>query len=601
MSKKKNKRSTFGSVFRRMFLGNRAIEKEDVLAEEQVKTPFQTAVKNYVSNKFAMGCLIVFTLLFVTCFIGSIFINEEPTYQEVTQQNLGPTRSLLDIPSRLVGNVRQISVGSTYGVGIDNEGVVYMWGSLTDKLKQIPNDMGDVVQVAAGQDHCLALNKEGKVFTWGNNRLHLGTIPLEVANANNIKYINAGYQISIAVTEDGKVYAWGNTNVVSFDVHDYQGKIAKAVATGSGIMGLTKDGEVVSLTGTDTGFTKIPTDLGKVKDIEATAQTVAAITEDGKVRVWGNTTKGLDKIPEIEGKAVSLSSGRYHYVVVTDQNKVYAWGDNNFKESNVPSSIQGKDIDKVYSGYYQNYAVMKDGSVKTWGLKGYWLGTDQYGRDVLTRIINGGRMTMTIGAIAVIISIIIGVTIGGIAGYYGGKVDIILMRFEEVVAGIPFLPFAMILSGIVGNKISETQRIMLIMVILGFLSWPSICYLVRAEILSEREKEYVTAAKALGVKESKIIFRHILPNIMSVIIVNATLQFAIAMLTESTLSYLGFGVAEPNATWGNMLNGCCNSVVIQSFWWRWVFPSIALGMATICINAIGDGLRDAFDPKANER
>ena len=229
------------------------------------------------------------------------------------------------------------------------------------------------------------------------------------------------------------------------------------------------------------------------------------------------------------------------------------------------------------------------------------MGTDQLGRDVFRRLLVGGRMTMTVGFIAVIISTVIGVLVGGISGYKGGKVDNLMMRLTEIVSSIPFLPFCIILSSILGNSIDQTQKIILIMFILGLLSWPGIARLVRGSVLAEREQEFVTAAKALGVKEFGIILRHILPNIITVIIVNATLDFATCMLTESSLSFIGFGVTEPNATWGNMLNGAQNGQVIENYWWRWLFPSIAFGICTISINCVGDGLRDAIDPKSKER
>jgi peptide/nickel transport system permease protein len=177
----------------------------------------------------------------------------------------------------------------------------------------------------------------------------------------------------------------------------------------------------------------------------------------------------------------------------------------------------------------------------------------------------------------------------------------ILQRITEIVASLPFLPFCMILTTIIGNKISDNGRIFLIMVILGVLSWPSLCRLVRAQVLSEREQEFVTAAKAMGVKQFAIVFKHIIPNVVSVIIVSATLDFASCMLTESSLSYLGFGVKLPRPTWGNMLYGCNDSVVIQNYWWRWVFAAIALSICVICINLVGDGLRDAIDPKSNDQ
>ena len=139
------------------------------------------------------------------------------------------------------------------------------------------------------------------------------------------------------------------------------------------------------------------------------------------------------------------------------------------------------------------------------------------------------------------------------------------------------------------------------MIILGVLSWPGLCRLVRAQIFAQREMEYVTAAKALGVRESKIIFSHIIPNVMSVCLVSITLAFGTSMLTESGLSYRGFGVPSWIPTWGNMLNGARSSTVIQNYWWNWVFVGAIFGVTCICINLIGDALRDALDPKSNGR
>jgi peptide/nickel transport system permease protein len=216
---------------------------------------------------------------------------------------------------------------------------------------------------------------------------------------------------------------------------------------------------------------------------------------------------------------------------------------------------------------------------------------------------------MTIGAVAVVIEMIIGIILGGLAGYFGGVVDMVVMRISEIVSSIPFLPLAMILSSILNatmspeipQELATNQRMYLIMIILGVLSWPGLCRLVRAQMFAQREMEYVTAAKALGVKESKIIFSHIIPNVMSVCLVSITLAFGTSMLTESSLSYLGFGVPSWMPTWGNMLNGSKKSIVIQNYWWNWVFVGAIFGVTCICINLIGDALRDALDPKANGR
>ena len=326
----------------------------------------------------------------------------------------------------------------------------------------------------------------------------------------------------------------------------------------------------------------------------------AAVLKDGTVKVWGNNHDHIFSVPEeVQGKAVDISGGRNHLVVVTEDGNAVAWGGNENNQAKVPA--KATNIAKLASGYYQNCIIKEDGSVVTWGLKGYLLGTDNLGRNVFYRILKGGQMTMTVGFIAVIIQFAIGILVGGISGYYGGTVDILLMRLAEVVGSLPFIPLALILSALIGNKVSDVGRIIMIMLILGFLGWTGIAGLVRAQVLAERNKEFVVAAKALGVKEKNIIFRHIVPNVMTIIIVQATISFATCMLTESGLSFLGFGVAEPIPSWGNMLNNCRSSEVISQYWWRWVFPSVVLGLCTVSINLFGDGLRRAVDPKANER
>ncbi|MBR4394594.1 MAG: ABC transporter permease subunit, partial [Oscillospiraceae bacterium] len=381
---------------------------------------------------------------------------------------------------------------------------------------------------------------------------------------------------------------------------------AKVALTSNEYICLLKDGTVAYTGFKDKGsaFAAIPEELKgtQVKDIASTSSTVAAVTADGKVVVWGNAKFGEKNVPEFSAPVKKLYGGRLHYVAWLENGDVVAWGSDKYHQTDVPNDLEhGADIKEIYTGNFQNYAVMNDGTVKTWGLKGFLLGSDNLVRDMLNRIVNGGRVTMTVGAISVIIATVIGVITGGLAGYFGGNVDIFIMRIEEIVAGLPFIPFAMILSAVIGSRMSPTQRMYLIMVVLGILSWTGTCRLIRAQILAQREMEYVTAAKAMGIPEVTIVFRHILPNVMSILLVSMTLDFATCMLTESGLSYLGFGIPLPTPTWGNLLKGANNSIVIQQYWWQWVFPAAIFGVCTICINMIGDGLRDAVDPKSQER
>lgn len=594
------------SMLKRLF-GKRDAEV-DIMQEEALQSPMRTIVKNFMENKLAMGGLIIFIITFLIVLIGPLFNPIDLSDKEETQTNVAPGMKMLDVPKELQGNVKEISTGSTFSVGVDNDGNVYIWGytRITNKIdlaEMMPSkdELGNVVSVSAGYDHVMALNDEGEIICWGSDRMGQCQIPMDVSGQKNFKQIAAGYQISYALTESGEIIGWGNENLndVRLTRRNGNSNIAKISVANTTLMALTKDGKVQHMGSQTSDISKVPEDLGKVVDIATTSDACVAVLEDGSLRIWGKANKGEREIPEMDGSVVSIYGGRTHLTALTDTGNVYSWGNNNKGQINISS--KATNVTAIYGGSYQNYAVTESGDIVTWGLKGYLLGTDELGRDVFTRILNGGRMTMTIGAISVIISTIIGIIIGGISGFFGGWIDIVLQRLTEIVSSLPFLPMAMILTSIVGNSLSEDARIALIMVVLGVLSWPSLARLVRAQVLAEREQEFVTAANAMGVKRLSIVFRHIIPNVVSVIIVSATLDFASCMLTESTLSFLGFGVKLPRPTWGNMLNGCVNSVVIQNYWWRWVFPAIMLSICVICINLVGDGLRDAIDPKSNER
>lgn len=610
MAKEKKTRKR-ASLFMRMFMPRNRMEQEDVdiFMEEKLQSPGRTIIKNFVSNKLSMTGLIIFMIIFLFVLIAPIFVGQDLSYEENTQINLPPGLDMMSVPKELNGKVNDIAVGSGFSLGASTTGGIYIWGKTqvlpTIDLRNFPKELKGkkFTKVAAGFDHVAALTDKNEIIAWGNGRLKQTEVDPDLKyEKSKIVQLVAGYQITAAVTEDGRVFHWGNKSVNDVKVkRKYQGKIKKVGFTSDAMVGLTFDGDVVYLGSNDTAVSKVPENIkGKVVDIASSAATVAALLDDGSVVVWGNVKNDENVVPKTAAKLVSIQAGRYHYTAVDEKGSVYAWGKNNFSQAKVPSSV-GNSVARVVSGYYQNYVIHKDNTVKTFGLKGYIFGTDDLGRDLFNRLVNGGKMTMTMGAVAVIISTLIGVIVGGISGFFGGAVDMVLQRITEMVSSIPFLPFAMILSAIVGGRLPEAARIFLIMVILGVLSWTGLSRLVRAQVLAEREQEFVTAARAMGIREMTIVFKHIIPNVISVIIVTATLGFASSMLTESSLSFLGFGVTLPRPTWGNMLNGCINSVVIRSYWWRWVLPSILLGVCCICINLVGDGLRDAIDPKSNER
>lgn len=228
----------------------------------------------------------------------------------------------------------------------------------------------------------------------------------------------------------------------------------------------------------------------------------------------------------------------------------------------------------------------------------HWLGTDQHGMDVITRLMYGGKISLVIGFIVVILEIIIGIIMGGIAGYFGKLVDMVIMRLVDVFNCIPFLPLLIIIGSVMDSlDVDPKIRIYWLMLILGVMSWPGIARMVRGQILSLREQEFMLAAEATGLKISRRIFKHLIPNVIPQLIVIATLGLGGIIIYESTLSFLGLGVKFPYASWGNIISGVSTAYEMTNFWFVWIPAGMLILLTVLGFNFIGDGLRDAFDPK----
>ena len=219
----------------------------------------------------------------------------------------------------------------------------------------------------------------------------------------------------------------------------------------------------------------------------------------------------------------------------------------------------------------------------------HWLGTDQYGRDILSRLIYSSRISLSIGLVAVTIYVLIGTLVGSLAGYYGGWVDGLLMRLTDIFLCVPTFLLILMVIAFVGPSILN------IMVVIGLTSWTDVARLVRGEILSLKEREFIQAAKVIGLKDSRIILRHLLPNAMGPLLVVATLGVGGAILTESSLSFLGLGVQPPTPSWGNMLLE--GKEHLTDAWWLVVFPGMAIFLTVMSFNLMGEGLRDYMDPR----
>ena len=276
---KKTKKSTAGTAAQRMLLGGALTEEQ-----EAVLTPIQMVLRSFVKDKVAMAGVVCFLFIFLCCIVLPFFLPIDMYYQDVTQANVKPGFGMLEVPKGLQNNARQIAIGSTFSVGIDEDGNVYEWGSFpTNKLKKLPADMGKIVQISAGLDHVVALNEDGAVVTWGNDRMGLGSIPMEIRMGEKIVEVYAGYQFSLALSEDGTLYNWGNSYLVDMRFPEgVQGNIAKFDANTDIVIALTKDGRVVPLTTKVNAYTAVPEEIqGRVVDIAVSDESVAAVTEDG--------------------------------------------------------------------------------------------------------------------------------------------------------------------------------------------------------------------------------------------------------------------------------------------------------------------------------
>jgi peptide/nickel transport system permease protein len=278
-------------------------------------------------------------------------------------------------------------------------------------------------------------------------------------------------------------------------------------------------------------------------------------------------------------------------------------GIRNDEPSVVYTHSDGESIEYIIEQVNQNYYIKKDTPTEL--IRQYEapsvehpLGLDNNGMDNMTRLMYGGRVSLLVGFVVVILEILIGVIVGGISGYFGGPVDTALMRFVDLFNSIPFYPVVIIFGSVMDTlQVDPMGRIFLLMAVLGILGWTGIARVVRGQILSLREQEFMIATEATGIRTSRRIFRHLVPNVMPLLIVQATAGLGGIIISEATLGFLGLGVKFPLASWGSIINIASDAYVMTNFWYMWIPAGMLILLTVLGFNFVGDGLRDAFDPK----
>ena len=345
----------------------------------------------------------------------------------------------------------------------------------------------------------------------------------------------------------------------------------------------------LALDALENGETSFECDGVKYEMSTVEGETATEITKDGEVYA---TVSGLLVSPQANGVFLSLSFKEAVEQAITEKASTFTALNENGEEE--AYQLQTKNTQYVVRN--QKETTVNDTYAAP--SKKHWVGTDGNGMDMLTRLMYGGRISLMIGFVVIIIEGIIGILIGGISGYFGGWVDTILMRVVDVVICIPAMPLYIIIGSVMDYyKIDPRIRIYALCAILGIVGWPSIARMVRGQILSLREQEFMVATEATGVRVSRRIFRHLIPNVIPQLIVIATMGLGDVILMEATLSFLGIGVKFPYASWGNIVNAVNDVYVLTNFWFVWIPAGFLILLTVLGFNFVGDGLRDAFDPK----
>mgnify|MGYP003252701464 FL=1 len=527
----------------------------------KVLSPGMLVAKRFIRNRMAVTGLVILIFMFVFSFIGGLvspYGQDQFFYTDKT-------------------------IRKSFGEAKEN--TEFRYGSNSDELFGLTAQAKAMLAIQQGKDtfnfsnHNYTMNKvSDEMFTISCDGVMVGYAAKDMVNADaadqklsfefNYQALTAYATGAKEFTADGVTYALAEDGGVTLDGADYA-YISRYLVQA------------------------ISPDVFLSRDFKDKLLATIATAQDGKATFTYTDESLIMNEPE-QTEDGENTNGQTSGINTEDPNA---------PKQDDTSNTATAEYDLEFKAATNSWQILQEKSSRQYDQYSFpnmkhWLGTDMYGMDMLTRLMYGGRVSLLIGFIVIIIETVIGVIFGGISGYFGGWVDNLIMRIVDIFYCIPSMPVIIILGAAMdASRVDPTVRMIYLMLILGFLGWAGIARLVRGQILSLREQEYMAAAEACGLSVSRRIFKHLIPNVVPQLIVTCTMGLGSVIITEATLSFLGLGVKFPFASWGNIISDVNNTHVLTTYWFIWIPAGVLLLLTVLAFNLVGDGLRDAFDPK----
>ena len=527
----------------------------------KVLSPGMLVAKRFIRNRMAVTGLVILIFMFVFSFIGGLvspYGQDQFFYTDKT-------------------------IRKSFGEAKEN--TEFRYGSNSDELFGLTAQAKAMLAIQQGKDsfnfsnHNYTMNKvSDEMFTVSCDGVMVGYAAKDMVNADaadqklsfefNYQALTAYATGAKEFTADGVTYALAEDGGITLDGADYA-YISRYLVQA------------------------ISPDVFLSRDFKDKLLATIATAENGKATFTYTDESLITNEPE-QTEDGENADGQTSGINTEDPNA---------PKQDDASNTATAEYDLEFKAATNSWQILQEKSSRQYDQysfpnKQHWLGTDMYGMDMLTRLMYGGRVSLLIGFIVIIIETVIGVIFGGISGYFGGWVDNLIMRIVDIFYCIPSMPVIIILGAAMdASRVDPTIRMVYLMLILGFLGWAGIARLVRGQILSLREQEYMAAAEACGLSVSRRIFKHLIPNVIPQLIVTCTMGLGSVIIMEATLSFLGLGVKFPFASWGNIISDVNNIHVLTTYWFIWIPAGVLLLLTVLAFNLVGDGLRDAFDPK----